>query len=171
MLFLSDLNKPYIVDSLSQPMVVRHHWVFSAHMLDFKIANISYLEESSGPAVKLKINNFGFYVPSTWNILIVDDDTYQVDTIPVTSCSNYKCHAFGMSPTDSKMRLLEVSIEDFEPKMSLIHPMIQRATGLCHPVGVVQDRQKETDVCVVVGPFDLHKWLNGKTVGDLLDYD
>ena len=171
MLFLSDLNKPYIVDSLSQPMVVRHHWVFSAHMLDFKIANISYLEESTGPAVKLKINNFGFYVPSTWNILIIDDDTYQVDTIPVTSCSNYKCHAFGMSPTDSKMRLLEVSIEDFEPKMSLIHPMIQRATGLCHPVGVVQDRQKETDVCVVVGPFDLHKWLNGKTVGDLLDYD
>jgi len=168
MLFLSDLNKPYIVDSLNQPMVIKHHWIFSAHMLDFKIAQISYLEESSGPAVKLKINDFAFFVPATWNILIVDDDTYQIDTIPVTSCSNSKCHAFAMSPTDSKMRMFEVTIDDFEPKMSLVHPMIQRATALCHPIGTVVDRQQESDVCVIVGPFDLHKWLNNKTIGDIL---
>ena len=168
MLFLSDLNKPYIVDSLNQPMVVKHHWIFSAHMLDFKINQISYLEESSGPAVKLKVNDFAFFVPASWNILIVDDDTYQIDTVPVTSCSNAKCHAFAMCPTDSKMRMFEVTIEDFEPKMSLVHPMIQRATAICHPIGTTLDRQKESDVCVVVGPFDLHKWVNNKTIGDIL---
>lgn len=168
MLFLSDLNKPFIVDSLSQPMVVTHHWVFSAHMLDFKISNISYLEESSGPAIKLRINGFSFFVPATWNILIADDDTYQVDTIPVTSCANAKYHAFAMSPTDSKLRMMEVTIEDFEPKMHLVHPMIQRATAICHPIGTVKDRQTENEVCAIIGPFDLHKWLNGKSVGDLM---
>jgi hypothetical protein len=168
MLFLSDLNKPHIVDSLNQPMVVKHHWVFSAHMLDFKLANISYLEESTGPAIRLKINDFSFLVPATWNILVIDDDTYQVDTIPVTSCSNAKYHAFVMCPTDSKMRILEVSVDDFEPKASLVHPQIQRATGICHPIGTVQERGKAVDACVVIGPFDLHKWLNGKSVGDIL---
>ena len=168
MLFLSDLNKPYIVDSLNQPMVIKHHWIFSAHMLDFKLANISYLEESSGPVVKLKINDYAFFVPATWNILVVDDDTYQIDTIPVTSCSNARYHAFAMSPTDSKMRMFEITIDDFEPKMSLVHPMIQRATAICHPIGTAIDRQKETDVCAIVGPFDLHKWLNNKTIGDIL---
>jgi hypothetical protein len=73
-----------------------------------------------------------------------------------------------MCPTDSKMRMFEVTIEDFEPKMSLVHPMIQRATAICHPIGTTLDRQKESDVCVVVGPFDLHKWVNNKTIGDIL---
>ena len=168
MLFLSDLNKPYIVDSLNQPMVIKHHWVFSAHMLDFTINNISYLEESTGPAIKLKINDFGFFVPSSWSVLVVDNDTYQIDTIPVTSCSNAKYHAFVMSPVDSKMRMLEISVDDFAPKMSLIHPMIQRATALCHPIGTVNYRGNDTDVCIVVGPYDLHKWLNNKTIGDIL---
>ena len=168
MLFLSDLNTPYIVDSLSQPMIIKHHWVFSAHMMDFKVSQISYLEESTGPAIKLKINGFSFFVPVSWNILIVDDDTFQIDTIPVTACANSKCFAFGMSPTDSKIRKFEILIEDFEPKMSLVHPMIQRATAICHPIGTVLDRQVESNVCAVMGPFDLHKWLNGKSIGDIL---
>lgn len=168
MLFLSDLNKAHIVDSLNQPMVIKHHWIFSAHLLDFTLANISYLEESSGPAVKLMINNFSFLVPSSWNILVVDNDTYQIDTIPVTSCANARYHAFGMSPTDSKMRLFEIVIEDFEPKVSLVHPMIQRATAICHPIGTTLDRGRDTEVCAVIGPFDLHKWVNNKTIGDIL---
>ena len=144
------------------------NWIFSAHLLDFKLAPISYLEESSGPVVKLVVNDMPFYIPASWNILIVDSETYQVDTVPVTACSNAECFAFGMSPTDSKLRKFKVTIEDFEPKMSLVHPMIQRATALCHPVGTVKDRQSETDVCIVVGPFDLHKWLNNKTIGDII---
>lgn len=168
MLFLSDLNKPYIVDSLSQPMAIKHNWIFSAHMLDFTLSQISYLEESSGPAIRLKINDFAFLVPSSWNILIVDNDTYQIDTIPVTSCANAQCFAFGMSPTDSRLRLFEISILDFEPNVSLVHPMINRATALCHPIGTSSYQGNEVDVCSVIGPFDLHKWINGKSIGDIL---
>jgi len=168
MLFLSDMNKPFIVDSLTQPMVIKHHWVFSAHMMDFTINQIAYLEASTGPVIKIKVNGLSFFVPVSWNVLVVDDDTYQIDTIPVTSCSNAKYHAFAMSPTDSKIRMMEISVEDFEPKMTLVHPMIQRATALCHPIGTTKDTLGETDVCIVIGPYDLHKWLNNKSIGDIL---
>jgi hypothetical protein len=172
MLFLSDVNKPYIVDSLTQPIIPKYHWIFSAHMLDFTLAPMQYLEESSGPAIELIINDFPFYVPASWNILIVDEYTYQIDTIPVTACANAKSYAFSMSPIDSKIRKFEITIGDFKPNMSLVHPMIQRATGLCHPIGTTPDRIKDAnidvDVCCIIGPFDLHKWLNNKIAGDIL---
>jgi hypothetical protein len=34
-----------------------------------------YLEETTGPALKIMINKYSFEIPASWNILVVDEET------------------------------------------------------------------------------------------------
>ena len=104
MLILPEYNKPYTIDSLTAPIVVKHHWVFSAPQTDFMLQAITYLEETQGAAVKVRINNSEFWVPATWNILVTDRETYQLDTVSIADCAKTKHIAFSFSFVDKVPR-------------------------------------------------------------------
>lgn len=167
MLVLADYGKPYVIDSLTAPVVIRHHWVFNAPMTDFLLNQITYLEETTGAAVKLRINNTDFWVPSTWFILVTDQDTYQLDTISVQACASTKHIAFAFAPDEMNLRTLSVDVVDYAENMSLVHPMINKGCALVHPVGPAQGVGKQLQLSVIIGPHDLYKHLTNKVVGDI----
>lgn len=171
MLLLPDYNKPYLVESLTAPVVVKHNWIFHGPSCDFKLAPITYLEETTGPAVRARINNFEFWIPSSWNILVTDRETYQLDTVGVGSCATTKHLAFSFSPTEMKLRTLDVMIVDYADSMSLIHPMIGKGTALVHPVGPSPGQvSTQIPLNVVIGPYDLYKHLSDKVIGDIFEW-
>lgn len=171
MLCLADHNKPYLIDSLTAAVAIKHHWIFSAAMCDFKLSPILYLEETSGAAIKIRINNSEFWVPSTWNILVTDRETYQLDTVGIQQCATAKHIAFSFSPDEMKLRTLDIVVLDYADHMCLVHPMINKATSLVHPVGPSpKTGGKEFPLNIVIGPHDLYKHLQNKVVGDIFEH-
>jgi hypothetical protein len=167
MLVLADFGKPYVIDSLTSPVAIRHHWIFNAQMTDFMLQQITYLEETTGAAVKLRVNNSEFWVPATWYILVTDRDTYQLDTISVQACSSTKHIAFIFAPDEMNLRTLDIDVVDYVEDISLVHPMINKGSALVHPVGPGQGVGKTLQLSVVMGPHDLYKHLTNKVVGDV----
>lgn len=169
MQILTDFSKPYILDTLTAPMVVTHCWVFAANILDFKLAPLTYLEETTGPTVKLLVEGTELYVPTSWNILIVERETSTIDTIPVSSCSATPFGVFLMSADDSRMRIGSIAVIDYIPEYSCIHPLIPKGMALCHAIGPTQTVTGQmTELAVIIGPHDLNKFINGLAAGDLL---
>lgn len=168
MLVLPDYAKPYMIDSLSSPVVIKHNWMFNATIVDFVLSPITYLEETQGPAVKLRINNADFWVPSSWKILVTDNETYQLDTVNIQSCANTNHLAFAFSPSEMKLRTFDIMVTDYSEHMNLTHPMINKGYAMIHPCGLVQQFNKPDFVTsVIIGPHDLYKHIGDKVVGDL----
>lgn len=167
MLILPDYNRPYIIESLTSPIVVKYNWMFSAPLCDFVLKPIHYLEETTGPAVRARINNFDFWVPASWYILVTDLDTYQLDLVPISSCAQVKHQALAFVVDELRPRVLDVTVLDYRAEPTpVIHPMIGKGLALVHPVGPSLDA-KRVQLSVVIGPHDLYRYLSGKMVGDL----
>lgn len=167
---LPDYNKPYIIESISSPIVIRHCWMFSAPACDFMLEPIKYLEETSSPMLKVRVNNTEFWVPADWNILVTDRETFQLDTVPIESCASVKHEAFAFVADELKLRTLDIMVLDYQAQAGcVVHPMISKGMALVHPVGPAGARLGGSPVqlSIIIGPHDLHKHLNGKTVGDL----
>jgi hypothetical protein len=191
MLCLPDYGRPYLIDSLTTPVVIKHHWIFNACVKvestkenskreieqlsighpDFVLQQITYLEETTGAVVKLRVNNSEFWVPATWNILVTDRETYQLDTVCVSACASTGHLAFSFSPDEMNLRTLDIAVVDYCESMSLVHPMINKGCALVHPVGPAPTfHGKQIQLNVVIGPHDLYKHLQNKVVGDLISY-
>ena len=171
MQLLPEYGVPYILDSLTAPVVVKHNWIFHGPTTDFMLSPITYLEETSGAAVKVRINNTEFWMPATWNILVTDRETYQLDTVGIQSCASTQHIAFSFSPSEMKLRTLDIMVVDYADNMALVHPMIVKGTSLVHPVGPSTGGYgKPIQLSVVIGPHDLHKHLSGKVIGDIFSW-
>ena len=168
MVILPDYGRPYIIDDLSAPMIVTHHWLFSGSLQDFVLGPISYLEETTGPAIRLMIEGYQFDVPAAWNILVTDNDTYMVDTVNVAKCAGNPFYAFIMTPNDTKVRTAEITIIDYIEHASLIHPLISKGHMMCHPVGPQVYNGKTSELCCLIGPHDLQRHFSNITIGDIL---
>ncbi len=168
MQILHEGSKPYILDKLTAPIGVSHFWSFSGHMLDFKLEELSYLEETVGPAVKVRAKNLEFYVPSGWYVLALDKETYQVDSMPITACATHDHNILMFSPDDSSPVTTEVAVIDYVQKMNLVHPSIPKGSMMIHPTGPETKHGTSIFYGLVMGPHDLWRWVGGKTIGDIL---
>lgn len=170
MVILSEINRPYVIDSLTAPLPQgsRFHWAFSAQQLDFTLNEITYLEETLGPTITLMIDGSEVRVPGAWNILIVDRETYTIDAVPVTACASFAHEAFVFSPEDGKLITAPIRVSNWEPKGSCIYPAIEKANALVHAISPGKKHGKEVTRGVIVGPYDLWRWIGNKTVGDIL---
>lgn len=168
---LPDYGKPYMIDSLTAPVVIKHNWIFHAPSIDFMLSPITYLEETTGAVVKVRINNSEFWVPATWNILVTDRETYQLDTVAIQSCASTKHIAFVFSPDEMQLRTLDIMVVDYAESMALVHPMINKGCALVHPVGPTpQGIGKQLQLSVVIGPHDLYKFIQNKVIGDVFSW-
>lgn len=169
MIILPEFQKSYIIESATSPCVAKHFWAFSGTMLDYTLLPITFLEETTGAAVTLEINEFEFTLPYNWFIMVSDPDTLALDFMQLADCATVHSYALTMTPQDSKFRIADIKIKNVVEDVSLVHPMLQKNTALCHPIGEIQlDNGVLTTQCVVAGPYDLWKHLNGKLYGDLL---
>lgn len=168
MIVLNELNRPYIIESLTQPIPLRFHWIMSGQQMDFTLSEINYLEETQGPTITLIIADSEVIVPASWNILIVDRETYTIDSVPVTATAAFNHLAFVFSPDDCKLITEEIRVGGWVPKASCIYPAIEKANAMVHVITPGTSHGKPTQRGVIVGPNDLHRYVSGKTVGDLI---
>ena len=170
MLLLTDFGKIYSIDTLTDPVVVKYNWVFNGPQLDFFTSPLLYLEETTGAALKIRVNGSEFWVPATWYILVTDRETYQIDTVTIQSCATNNHLAFNFTPEELRLRTLDITVIDYSDHMALVHPMIAKGTALVHPVGPTNASGKEIQLSIVIGPHDLYKYMNSKVVGDIFSW-
>lgn len=170
MLIFTDYSRPLIVDSLDTPLVTRYHWVLSGSMKDFKLSTIPYIEETKGPSIEVMVEGFTFVLPASWNILVIDDETTTIDTVPISNCATGSHKVLLMSAMDSKIRKGEIKVLDLHPVYSCFHPMVAKGTMLCHPIGPeVRRDEVENILNVMIGPHDLYsKYLKDMSAAELL---
>lgn len=169
MIIINELNRPYIIDSLTQPLPLKHHWILSGQQMDFMLSEITYLEEAQGPTITLVVADSEVIVPASWNILIVDKETYTIDSVPVTSCASFSQQAFVFSPDDSKLITESVRVGAWVEKATCVYPAIEKSQGLVHAITPGSSHGRPVQRGVIVGPNDLYRYVSGKTVGDLLN--
>lgn len=167
MQILSEVNKPYNINSFTAPLGVSHFWTLSGHMLDFKMEEIQYLEEIVGQTVRVKVLNAEFDMPASWNILVVDRDTYTIDMVPISHCASFDHDVFMFSPDDTKLKTAKASIIKFEPQGTCFGPEIPKGSAMIHPVGQDVSHGKQLNYGIVISPHDLYRWIGGKTIGDI----
>lgn len=165
---LSDANRPYIIDSLTAPMGVSHCWMFSSHMMDFKLEKMEYLEEIIGPTVTLRVQNLELSLPASWQIMIVDKETWTVDTIPVVQCASFNQDVLLFSPDNSKPITGKAVVLSYQKSGVIVSPEIPKGSAIIHPTGPELSHGRQVFCGIVTGPHDLGRWVSGKTVGDIL---
>lgn len=165
---LSDTNRPYPIESLSAPIGVSHFWSFSGQLLDFKLEDLTYLEETTGPTVRIRCQNMELNVPASWHVLAVDRETFGVDCIPIPAIATFEHDVLLFSADDCKPTTSKLSIVSYFDKASVIHPMIVKGAAMVHPIGLNPMHGKLVHYGIVIGPHDLGRWISGKAVGDLL---
>lgn len=165
---LSEVSRPYHIDSLSAPLGVSHFWTFNGKMLDFKLEELEYLEETLGPTIKIKVHNMEMELPMSWSVIAVDKETYTIDSIPLASCATFEHDILLFSPDDSKLVTAKLSVIDFYDKKGCIHPMIPKDSCMVHPVTTMPHHGKNVFYGIVCGPNDLYRYIGQRTVGDIL---
>lgn len=168
MQILTETQKPYTIDSLTAPIGVSHFWTFSGHMLDFKLEPITYIEETTGPTIRVTAQNLEMELPASWQVLVVDKETYVVDCIPVAHCASFHHDVLLFSPYDGKVVTTNIKVVDFLKKAFCIHPAVPKGSAMVVPTGPEMSHGKSIFYGIVCGPHDLHRWIDGKTVGELL---
>ena len=160
MQFLTDYNSSYIISNVISPVVPKFNWIFSGELQDFKLERITYLEETTGTAIEVMINKFRFLVPATWHIMICDDETSIVDSIPIANCSTSDFDALLMCPTSSTPVRDKIRVLDLHLNESLSHISVAKGTMLCHPVGPITDVRPNDIYSCMIGPYDIHKYIS-----------
>lgn len=174
MLILPDYLQAYMIEAATSPVIPRHNWYFDAPAMDFMLKPILFLEETLGEAVLARINGYEFLIPSAWHILVVDEETRLVDTVPIKK--SVKFQAFLMHPGTSSFEASEIVLIDLNPMAKCTHTSIPKGCMLCHPVGPVtpkgdSGRPPARSLPIwscLIGPQDLHKHLNDVTAKELL---
>jgi hypothetical protein len=168
MQILSEVNRPYIIDSFTAPMGVSHFWTFSGHMMDFKLEEASYLEEIVGQTIRIRVQNLEIDLPASWMIMIVDKETYTIDMVPLAQCASFDQDVLLFSPDDSKLVTGKVTVLDFKKKSACIAPEIPKGSAMIHPTGPELSHGRSIFYGIVIGPHDLYRWIGGKAIGDIL---
>lgn len=170
MQILTDYSRALIIDSLENPMVTTYHWILSGHIKDFMLEQIQYLEETKGPGVEIMIEGLSFIVPASWNILVVDDETSTLDTIPIPDCATTNHKALLMSSVDFRIRKAPIKFVEFHEFSKCIHPSVAKGTMFCHPIGPeLRNDKVENILSVMIGPYDLYsKYLKGIAAAELM---
>lgn len=168
MQILSEVSRPYLVESLTAPIGVSHFWTLSGHALDFKLEPLEYIEETTGSAVTIRVQNLYIMIPTSWHLLAVDMETYTVDSIPVAQAATMDHRLFLFSPDDSKLVTTTAMVLEYHRQATVVHPMVPKGSAMIHPTGPESLHGRSIFYGIVCGPHDLHRWISGKTVGDIL---
>lgn len=160
MLVFDNNNQALILDSIYTPTIADHIWVLDLTLMDFTLAPLLVLEEIVAPTIELMVLGFRFVLPANWNMLVVDNDTSQLDVIEVSELAGREFNAFLYGPDQPSYEMATVSVTDYHPNFHNVGPSLAKHQMLCHPVA--------PNLWVNVAPSDTYnKYLKDTVAGDL----
>lgn len=161
MLIFDNNNTPIILEDIYTPTIADHFWVLDLQIMDFTLAQLVVLEEIVAPTIVLSILGFEFPLPANWNILVVDEETQQLDVVEIKDVAGKEFRAMIYGPGKARHELALISAADFYPNKLNVGPSLFKHQMLCHPVA--------PDAWVNVAPSDgYNKYLKEKVAGDIV---
>jgi hypothetical protein len=174
MQILADYNHAYSIEDVSSPVIPKYSWCYDVANNDFMLRPIRLLEETTGPTVRVHINEFEFNVPASWYILVVDLETKLVDTVQITQCTSSGYQALLMHPEVNAYSVAPIVLLDLMMKESCTHVMIARMDMMLHPVGPVKfnssakKQRPDLSYCCLLTPQDLGKYMHEMTAMEVI---
>jgi len=163
MLIFDDNSTPIILDSIHGPTVSEHMWVLDLAILDFTLAPLLMMEEVVCPSVQLMVKGFQFILPASWNVLVYDRETAQLDVVPLSETAGREFTALVYGPKKSAPTPAIVTVTNYFVEHKNVGPSLNKHQMLCHPIG--------PDEWISVSPSDTYnKYLKDIIVGDLLSH-
>lgn len=161
MLIFDTQGDAIILDNVETPVLTDDFWVLDFQMMDYTLANLLVLEEIIAPTIELNINGFKFPLPASWNILVVDQETNQLDIVLLKKIAGKDFYAFAYGPNKSRHDWVHVSVSNYYPSKHNVGPSLQKHQMLCHPI--------DAETWINVSPSDgYNKYLKNKVAGDIL---
>jgi len=162
MLIFDNTSQPIIIDNISAPIISDYFWVLDLSMKDFTLTPLNVLEEIVCPTVILRVEGFDFPVPASWNVLVFDPETAQLDTIELAEAAGREFTALVYGPSMSAPTGASVSVVDYFIEYKNINPALNKHQMLCHPIG--------PNAWINIAPTDSYaKYLKDLSVSDLIN--
>lgn len=163
MLIFDNNSQPIIIDNISAPIISDHFWVLDLAMKDFTLTPLNVLEEIVCPTVILRVEGFDFPVPASWNVLVFDPETAQLDTIELAEAAGREFTALVYGPLMSAPTGANVSVVDYFIEYKNVNPALNKHQMLCHPIG--------PNSWINIAPTDSYtKYLKDLSVSDLVNF-
>ena len=110
MLIFDENNDAIMLDCIQGPVLSQFMYVLDLNMMDFTLAPLLVFEEVICPTITLKIRGFAFDRPANWNILISDDETYQLDVVEISelACKEFTALVYGMDMVNVELEQNQV---------------------------------------------------------------
>lgn len=161
MLILDEHNEPIIIESIHTTTPTEYFWVLDLNQEDYTLTPLVMLEEVICPTMELQINGFVFEVPASWNILVFDTDTTQLDIIELSEAAGREFTALVYGPTKSYPSPGRVIVTNYFVEHKHVSPSLNKHQMLCHPISATE--------WINISPSDsFNKYVKNKTVGDIV---
>jgi hypothetical protein len=160
-LIVDDSLKAYILESVHVPTKSSHFFILDLQMLDFTLTPLEVLEEVNCPALVLNIENYEFALPSHWNVLIIDEDTSQLDIVTVDELAGKEFTLFAYDNERSYGYGIPVRVVNYLVDCHHVNPSLNRHHMLCHPF--------DSNKWICIAPNDgYNKYLKNLVLGDIV---
>lgn len=160
MIILDENEEAVYLHDIKAPVVVDYFWTLNLSMMDFTLSSLDVLIETTGPALKLRANNFNFWVPASWYILIYDLDNSILDICTINELSWKSFSAVTYGNNQLMISATNLSVTDYNPDKVIVSPALNNDQMLCHPITPTK--------WISVTPNNVYnKFLKNKTIGDL----
>jgi len=161
MLIFDNNNKAVLLDSIHTPTPSEFFWVLDFEMMDYTLTPLTGLEEMIVPVIEVMVNGFKFALPANWNMLVVDDDTYQLDVTEVSDLAGREFNAMIYGPDLTNGELAVITVTDYSPSFKIVGPSLNKHQMFCHPIS--------PDRWVSVAPSDSYnKYLKNCVMGEII---
>ena len=160
MMIFDETNKPIIIENISGPIISDFFWVLDFELqkeIDFTL--LQFIEETQCPSIKIMVEGFAFFVPAHWNILVVDEDTTELDAIQIERVTGRNFQTVVCGPTTNKLRIADIVVVDYCSDYKNVGPWLKKHHMLCHPIS--------PDSWINIAPSDSYKYIKDYNMGDL----
>jgi hypothetical protein len=134
MLIFDENSQPIVIDNLYAPLVSHHLWVLDLAMMDYTLAPFMILEEITCSSITLQVMGFDFTLPSSWFVLVYDEETTQIDVVQVSDLAGAEFTALLYGPKQNKAQPAKITVMDYHNQYRNIGPSLNKHQMLCHPV-------------------------------------
>lgn len=161
MVIVNENMIPVYVDNIDIPILVDYFWVLDLEARDFCLSQLFMNEEIVTPTLSLSVGGSKVVLPTSWHILVVSEDTYQLDIVTTTDLTKNNFCAAVYDHESHKIKAVPIRVMDYTPIDKVCSPTLHKNQMLC--VGISRDHT------VAVTPTDnFSKYLKGATISDIL---
>lgn len=161
MLILDKHNKPIIIDSIYDPLPTDYMWVLDLNIMDYTLVPLPVLQEIVCSSIQIVIDGFEFILPTDWNILVYDNESFHLDVTEIGKTAGTEFTALLYGPDVTYPSLKTITATNYFIEHKNVAPVLNKHQMLCHPIGPKY-------WCSICPSDGFNKYLKDKDISDII---